>query len=213
MLGIQGKHSMFDATSLNAALMSVGANSSIRLFEALQSAYKKPGRYYHTATHVAECLHQAKRYGHLATSLEEIEVAIWFHDAVYDTQRNDNEEKSAEWAERELSSLGARVESIARISEMMLATRTHSSTNLDTLLLIDIDLGILGAEPAIFEHYDQAIRREYSWVPEPDYRAGRIKVLSSFLERPAIFQTSEINVQYEVRARENLQRKIIELVA
>jgi predicted metal-dependent HD superfamily phosphohydrolase len=204
---------MFDTCSLNATLIGLGARSSDRLFTELQTAYTSSGRYYHTDTHITACLRQAQRYGHLALSMPEVTAAIWFHDAIYDTHRNDNEAKSAEWAERALTALGARSESIARITEMILATRTHTSTNPDTLFLIDIDLSILGAEPAIFEHYDQAIRREYAWVPEADFRAGRTKVLASFLARPAIFQIAEINIEYEIPARENLHRKIIELAA
>lgn len=204
---------MFDAFNLNAALVRFGAKSSDGLFEQLQLAYTEPGRYYHTDRHIAECLRQAKRYGHLAMSLVEIEIAIWFHDSVYDTHRNDNEEKSAEWAERELDQLGAPTKSISRVSEMILATKRHLSKNPDTILLIDIDLGVLGADRTIFEQYDQAIRQEYAWVPDADYRLGRSKVLASFLERPAIFQTSAIKNQYEIRARENLYRKIAQLVA
>ena len=76
------EHSVFDVRDLNAALLGLGARSSAELFEELRTAYCEPARYYHTDVHVAECLRHAKRYAHLAESLPEIEVAIWFHDAV-----------------------------------------------------------------------------------------------------------------------------------
>lgn len=204
---------MFDSLNLNYALLGLGAKPSDDLFQSLRKAYTEPGRFYHTDVHVAECLRHAKRYGHLAMSLPEIEISIWFHDAVYDTRRNDNEELSAEWAKRELMALGAPLEAISTVAEMILATKTHKSVFPDTNLLLDIDLGVLGASPPIFENYDQGIRNEYSWVPIADYRMGRSKVLASFLERPAIFKTLELKNEYETQARENLHRKLADLSA
>ncbi len=96
---------------------------------------------------------------------------------------------------------------------MILATKNHLSENPDSLFMLDIDLGVVGAEPAVFERCDQAIQKEYSWAPDADFRVGRTKVLASFLERPAIFQTRGIRNQYEIRARENLRRTIAQLAA
>ena len=79
--------------------------------------------------------------------------------------------------------------------------------------MVDIDLGILGASPAVFEEYDAAIRREFHWVPTVQYCMGRSQVLSSFLKRKAIYQTSTLFDLLEVQARENLSRKIKELAS
>ncbi len=202
---------MFDNRNLNAALAGIGAATSTRLFEDLHAVYTAPDRHYHTEAHVAECIRQTRRFGHLALLVHEIETAIWFHDAVYDTRRSDNEEKSAEWAQRELALLSTPNEVIDRIVDMILSTKSHTSTSPDTILMVDIDLGVLGATPAHFEIYDQAIRREFAWVPVADYRTGRSRVLTAFLERPVIFGTEEIRHLYEARARENLRKKIDEL--
>lgn len=204
---------MFEVIHLNTALAGIGAAPSDRLFAILSEAYGEAGRYYHTSTHIAECLQYAKRYQALATSISEIEVSIWFHDAIYDTTRSDNEEKSAALAENELSSLGASPQAIDRVIEMILATKTHVSAHPDTRLLLDIDLGVLGTEPMVFERYDQNIRKEFSWVPEDTYRAGRSKILTSFLEREKIFNSQLIRERYEEKARENLKRKLTELRA
>ena len=77
--------------------------------------------------------------------------------------------------------------------------------------LVDVDLGILGASPDTFEAYDRAIRREYEWMPEDRYRAGRAAVLKSFLDRDAIYHTPEIRTELERKARQNLKRKLDEL--
>lgn len=204
---------MFEVGNLKAALAGIGAAPSDRLFSTLSEVYGDAGRYYHTSTHIAECLHYARQYQAFAMSISEIEVSIWFHDAIYDTTRSDNEEKSAALAENELSLLGASPKAIGRVVEMILATITHVSAHPDTRLLLDIDLGILGTEAVVFEQYDRNIRKEFSWVPEDAYRTGRSRVLTSFLEREQIFNTKMIRERYEAKARENLMRKLAELRA
>jgi predicted metal-dependent HD superfamily phosphohydrolase len=81
----------------------------------------------------------------------------------------------------------------------------------DASLLVDIDLGILGAAPARFDEYETQVRFEYSWVPEDGFRSGRIRVLRSFLERPNIYATPRVRAEREARARENLTRSIAQL--
>ena len=75
----------------------------------------------------------------------------------------------------------------------------------------DIDLAILGQSPDLFGAYDRGIREEYSWVPEDDYRKGRIAVLQSFLERKSIYSTDYFRSEYEEKARKNLCRAILRL--
>lgn len=94
---------------------------------------------------------------------------------------------------------------------MIHATKSHDVESGDAALLVDIDLGILGAAPSVFENYDQAIRLEYGWVPETHYRLGRAQILRTFLDRDVIFKTPRIRDQLEEQARENLARKLHEL--
>ena len=54
------------------------------LFARLMAAYAEPQRHYHTQQHLAECLeHLAAAYS-LASEPGEVELALWFHDAIYD---------------------------------------------------------------------------------------------------------------------------------
>jgi len=142
----------------------------------------------------------------------EIEVAIWFHDAVYDTTRVDNEEKSAEWAADFLGTSGVDSEVSERVSEMILSTKNHQVSGTDAALMLDIDLIILGSLSEVFEMYDLAIRREFQWVPEEQYRNARAQVLTKFLKRDVIYQTMLLRETYEDQARRNLTSKINELV-
>src|SRR5688572_15448512 len=72
----------------------------------LMRAYSSPDRYYHNLTHIQDCLSVFDQTSSLVAHPEEVELAIWFHDAVYDTRRSDNEQKSAEWAEAVIEQSG-----------------------------------------------------------------------------------------------------------
>jgi predicted metal-dependent HD superfamily phosphohydrolase len=148
---------------------------------------------------------------HLADQPAEVEFAIWFHDAVYDTHQSDNEEQSAVLASSYLVKNDVHLDVVKRVEEMIVATKNHGSTTSDGALLLDVDLGILGAPSDIFERYDAQIRKEYEWIPLPDYKRGRAEILKSFLNRDAIFTTEYFQANYEARARSNLKRKIEEL--
>lgn len=186
-------------------------NAEDNLQRQMETAYSEPHRHYHTIDHINSCLATAKRTKHLCDNPEEVMLAIWFHDFVYDTKADDNEEQSAYVARDILCKTEISKEQIGRITNMILATKTHIGNTKDEKILLDIDIQILGTSPHRFEKYDRQIREEYSWVPEEQYREGRKKILASFLNRPFIYSTDEFQIILENQARENLKRKIDEL--
>ncbi len=105
---------MDSAQTLNTALEQTGAKPDAALFARLDDAYAGPGRHYHCKTHIAECLSLLDEHRRQAERPYEMIVAIWFHDAVYDTTRFDNEARSAEWARKFLSRAGADAAAIDR---------------------------------------------------------------------------------------------------
>ncbi len=151
-----------------------------------------------------DCLQQFDCVCDQALAPIELELALWYHDAIYDPQARDNEAQSAAWARRDLHAARVAHSSIEAIDELIMATQHDGETlSPDAALLVDIDLSILGRSPAEFDQYDQAIRREYSWVPEDQYRAGLGAVLERFLARPAIYSTTWFRARYEKAARRN----------
>ncbi len=202
---------MFNYPAFEQSLLAINAKPAPTLFNQLDALYREQNRHYHNHTHVAECLTNLQPYRTLAQNPAEIEVAIWFHDAIYDTRSPDNEEQSAAMAERTLSAAKADSQSIARIASMIIATKTHQAGSTDEALMVDVDLGILGTPSHVFERYDDNIRREYCWVPEETYLAGRANVLSSFLDRERIYQTEQLMERFEAQARQNLANKIQQL--
>jgi len=201
-------------------LHEVGSRSQYhkgnRLFDEILGAYSQPHRHYHDWTHLASCFNVLDEYFPRLPGIGTVELALWFHDFVYDTHATDNEEKSAQFAEMKTQEvLGFDKPYAMLVASLVLATkhvaipRTAEARN-----LIDVDLSILGEEPAIFDEYETKIRLEYEWVPEEAFKAGRAKALQGFLKRPLIFHHVELRrLGYEERARENMQRSLQKLGA
>ncbi len=175
----------------------------------LLACYAEPQRAYHTLQHLAECLAAFEPVRALAPHAAEVELALWFHDAIYDVHRHDNEAQSARWAGEALRAGGARPGAAERVAQLVLATQ-HAvpPEGEDACLLIDIDLGILGADEARFDEYERQIRAEYAFVPEPLFSQRRRAILQSFLDRPAIYGTAHFRAALEQRARRNLVRSL-----
>jgi predicted metal-dependent HD superfamily phosphohydrolase len=175
------------------------------LMQQLLAAYAEPQRKYHTVQHLSECLTLLDQYRALALEPAEVEIALWFHDGIYNVRASDNEIRSAEWAEQELRRAGVAPHPVARIKADILATR-HSAPpqGQDQMLMIDIDLAILGAPRLRFDEYEAQIRAEYGWVPGFIFRRKRREVLSEFLARDPIYSTPALRNELEAQARENL---------
>lgn len=195
---------------------NLGARSDgAEWFGGLVAAWSEPHRHYHNLDHLNDCLELLNRYQNLAQNPLLIKTALWFHDAVYDPQSGvNNEEASALYARDALEAGGVPESVILQVSDLIHLTRTHEAgSNVDAALLCDIDLSILGRSPAVFNEYDRAIRQEYAWVPERDYRQGRCRVLSGFLARERIYQTPVFKDLFEAQARRNLSSALLRLEA
>ncbi len=189
----------------SAALAPFGAVPAAveAAFADVADRYRQPSRHYHTLDHVAAVLDVLDELGGRSAPLA---LASWYHDAVYDTRAADNEELSAEFAREALPPLGVATAVIEEVARLILLTKTHQTAGDDVsgLQLVDADLAILGASAPVYDRYAAAIRREYAWVPEAAYRAGRRRVLDGFLARQRLFHFLQAA---ESPARANLQRE------
>ena len=188
---------------------ALGLGEQDETYAALDSAYGARGRHYHNRDHIAACLALLDEHADLAAQPAEVELALWFHDAVYSTRASDNEAKSADWAVAFLTEAGAEAAAASRVRGHILAT-THDAAppSGDSALVVDIDLSILGREPAVFDAFDRAIRKEYAWVPGFLYRQKRRELLRYLLERPVLYATPGLRERFEAPARANLQRAL-----
>jgi predicted metal-dependent HD superfamily phosphohydrolase len=182
---------------------------SVRDHAALVDLYRAPERHYHNLQHVSDCLAELDVVKEFARDPISIELALWFHDAIYDPKKNDNEEQSAEFAKIVLSRAQLPSGRIDTVTRLILATKTHASSDEDTRLLIDIDLAILGQPTERFDQYERQIRSEYGWVTEPVFRGKRLEILKNFFARTSIYATLPFALKYEAQARKNLQRSIL----
>ena len=184
--------------------LSLDDTHSKALLRLLLEAYSEPQRHYHTMQHIVECLvffHQIRNQLNDPTA---VELAIWFHDVIYDPQAIDNEEKSAELMKQQCSQLLENTK-IQKVYKWIIATKKHSpATNQDLNYLLDIDLAILGSSKQRFAEYEQQIQQEYSWVESTLYRVKRAEVLDHFWQMQPLYQTEYFKDLLEKQAKHNL---------
>jgi len=182
------------------------------LYDRLITCWSEAHRHYHTLQHLRECLVQFAPVRGDARRPAEVELALWFHDAVYDPRRADNELLSAKWAHSSVLQAGLTLDVANRVHALVIATR-HDAVpeDADAQLLVDVDLSILGATPERFDEYDEQVREEYAHVPDEAFRQGRRRILSDFLARPRMYSTEHFHATLEPRARDNLQRALARL--
>lgn len=179
-----------------------------KIFNKLIAAYSEKQRAYHTLQHLYECLVLLDSIRSDLKDAYSVELALWFHDAIYDPQTKDNEMKSAELFEKYMAQ-DLSVEIVEKIKRWIIATQKHEATDeLDLQFLLDIDLVILAASPERFEEYEQQIQQEYAWVDPDVYSIKRKEVLAHFYQAEPLYQTEYFQQNFEQRARKNL-RKVI----
>lgn len=187
----------------------LGCASADERLSVLEAAHAEKHRHYHDARHVGECLSLFDSLRGICEHPDEVEFAIWLHDAVYEPRRGDNEERSAELAARWLEGCDVVPASGTRVRNLILTTRhTGMPETKDEQVLVDVDLHILGSARDRFDEYEEQVRAEYRWVPGPIFRRRRAGILSGFLARSTIYHTDACRSRFEERARSNLARSL-----
>lgn len=179
------------------------AQKSQQHYFFLFNAYAQSHRVYHNFQHIIACLeHFDQVRGQLNEPLE-VELALWFHDVIYQPTSSHNEENSANYAIRCLQDLNVPAAVQLRVRQLILLTRHPSNPqNNDEALLLDIDLAILGAQRSLYAAYESWIRKEYRFIPGFLFRPARRKLLKQLLTQPVYH--SEYFSAREESARDNL---------
>jgi len=195
--------------ALTAPLLPDTARREAEL-RRLADAYDAPERHYHTLGHIENLLHRVGEHPMQDTVV--VELAVWYHDAVYNALRSDNEAKSAEWALAFLQETSLAPARRERVADLIRRTQDHTQpqppADADLLLFLDADLSILGAPQAAYWDYARQVRREYRMVPDLLYRPGRRKVLAKLLAAPVLFHTPALREELDAPARRNLQAEL-----
>jgi len=183
------------------------------LLDELLAAYADPSRHYHDTRHLTEVIARIDELQSAGALFDPVAVvlAAFFHDAVYDGER-DAEERSAAWAE---DALPGHVDddSVAEVARLVRLTETHAPADGDAngCVLSDADLAILAAGRERYDEYAAAVRREYAHLDDRDFRAGRAQVLAGLLEKPTLFHTEHAQQSWEAPARANMERELSSL--
>lgn len=185
------------------------------LLPDLAARYAEPHRAYHGIDHIAALARLFEDVARGPTWLAplEVQLAMLFHDAIYEPGRPDNEDRSADLARDTLrgSPLDGVVD-IPRIEQMIRATKHHD--HLDDLAdhdlthFIDADMAIIGAPPDAYDAYAHAVRREFASIPTPLFEQGRRAFLTKQLARDSLFHTPWFRARFESPARANLAREL-----
>ena len=214
---------MSDEVELQIAWADVAPPSprSTEVLDDLVGRHRQPHRRYHGLRHVVWVLRHTRR---LEAAIPEcaaglpgydaavVTAAAWFHDAVYQPEASDNEERSALLAEVQLASVGWTPERRTVVTDLVRATAAHLDdrdvavelARLEEQVLLDADLAVLGADPAGYAAYVSGVRGEYSHLSDADWATGRANVVERLLARRSLYRTEPGRSWWDDRARANL---------
>lgn len=194
--------------SLTRAL-GTDREASQRVGETLLDAYSGPDRHYHGLKHLEFLFGEIDQHSDRISDFYRLELAAWFHDWIYDTQRNDNEARSADTALAMLEEMRVSPNLRERVAALIRMTQSHTSSgDEDDDLFLDMDFAILGAPARAYDQYAEQVRAEFSWVPAELFDAGRAEFLRSVLARKRIFLTEIYEARLGEQARDNVSREI-----
>ena len=180
---------------------------------ALLARWAEPHRRYHDLSHLAAVLERVDLLAGEAQRPDTVRLAAWFHDAVYDPQATDNEERSAELAMTTLAGLALEAATVDDVARLVRLTAGHDVRpgDRDAAVLCDADLAVLALPGSDYSKYVVNVRAEYAHLDEATFRAGRSALLRSLLDRPTLFLTAHGRTSWESPARVNVERELADL--
>lgn len=176
------------------------------VWRTLEARYNEPHRHYHNLGHLRQCLGELDQAGKHIAEANATEMAIWFHDVIYNYAAKDNEERSADTF-RDFAKGVFTDAFIDRVYDFILATK-HVGAALDegTALVVDIDLSGFGLPWDAYLADCNALRREAPNVTDERYYAGKLRFLDELLSWNSLFQTDYFRDRLEETARDNIRR-------
>ena len=193
-----------------AAVTGARGHWSSVVADALLARWTEPHRRYHNLDHLRAVLDVVDAWAGHADDPDLVRLAAFFHDAVYDPYRSDNEENSADLAVSLLTFCNVPPHALQEVHRLVRLTAGHQVADSDTngMLLADADLAVLARDWPDYVAYADAIRAEYAHVPDDLFRAGRAQVLSGLLALPSLYRIEPLRAQWEERARANIAREL-----
>lgn len=178
------------------------------VYDRLSELYGEPHRHYHTLNHIRHCLREFDRAAALMDEPDAVEMALWFHDAIYWPGATDNEWRSAELF-RQWSDGYADPAFQQRVHDLVMVTMHREPPAWgDAGFIVDIDLSSFGLPWEACERDGCLIRAEFAEITDDQYYPGHLRFLRTLQERPNIYFTDFFQQRYGLAARQNLARII-----
>lgn len=195
-----------------ALVGDVGGRSGdvVEVVETLLDAWSDRARRYHTLEHLSDCLRELDDSGEDdPETRRRVELALWYHDVIYDPVARDNEPRSAQRLLADARALGLPTDLAVAAARCVRATAHlrrpgDAALTPDEALVVDVDLAILGQEPLRFMEFEHAVREEYASIPAAVYFWKRRAFFRALLAAERIFHTDAARLRLEAQARENL---------
>jgi predicted metal-dependent HD superfamily phosphohydrolase len=183
------------------------------LWEELEKKYASPRRHYHNLTHIENLLDLSRQYQSFLKDKDLVDFSIFYHDAVYNVLRKDNEQRSGLLAHKRLKYFGLSDLQRDIVKLYIEATQTHTlpaalADPSDLSFLLDFDMSILAADWPVYENYTLLVRKEYRLYPDRLYKPGRKQFLQKSLLGGDIFHTAVFKGRCEEAARANMEREL-----
>lgn len=190
----------------------LGFDANIDVYRELLACYSQKHRHYHNVSHISAVLNHLEKVQNLTDNASTIELALWFHDAIYKVLSSTNELNSANWAATFLQVNGASKKAASKVHSLIMATlHNFTPADNDEKLMVDIDLAILGCDSDTYELFESWIRKEYRLIPSFVYNKKRKAILAGFLDRDRIYSHDYFYQGLEKSARENISKAIRQL--
>ena len=190
--------------------LRVEQEQAIVYWEELAQFYQESHRAYHNLVHIWNFLNLFDEYQNEIKEAALFELAIWYHDAIYNTKNKDNEYQSAQLFQKRFTPY-LTAEQLTYIDLLIMSTAGHypRAAERDVYWFLDFDLAILATSYSVYKEYSEAIWQEYkmSYI-KMFYKIGRKKVLKSFLSREKLYFSDTFYQEYEEKARQNIQLEL-----
>lgn len=184
------------------------------VFDELEALYREPHRRYHTAGHIEHCLDRLDLAAGCMDEPDAVEMALWFHDAIYDVPGQENELRSAELFAARAAGRGSE-HFRSKVHRLIMATchLDRPPATLDESFMVDIDLSSFGLPWEEFLRDSRAVRAELPHLTDAEFHPRQRKFLESLVSRPVFCFTEFFRDRHEARARANIERLCARLEA
>jgi predicted metal-dependent HD superfamily phosphohydrolase len=197
----------FEALWRRCSTLDTTANTT-QVWDNLIKRYNENHRRYHNIKHLVFCLRQLDLAASFIEDIDAIEMALWFHDVVFEPIGKDNEERSASLFKLVTKGYFA-PDFVDTVSEIIVATKHNDiHTENNKAYMLDIDLSSIGLPWAHFFQDCADLRAEVSGISDIRFYSKKLLFLRALIDRPRIYLTDFFFARYEGKARGNILRYI-----